>query len=301
VEPVIAAEALEKTYGRTRALAGLDLEVRPGEVFGFLGVNGAGKTTTIRILLDLIRPSAGSVRVLGLDPRRDGVELRRRLGYLEGDFVVDGRQNGHELLTYLGHLRGGVPAARISGLADRLRLDLGRPIGTLSKGNRQKVGLVQAFMHDPELLVLDEPTAGLDPYLQQEFTAMAREVVAEGRTVFMSSHVMSEVEKTSDRVGLLREGVLASVDTVESLRASATRRVEVVLGAAVPADAFTGVPGVSDVHVDGPLVRCRLDGPADALVKALAAHEVLSLTSEEPDLEEVFFDRYAGGREGASP
>jgi ABC-2 type transport system ATP-binding protein len=301
VEPVIAAEALEKTYGRTRALAGLDLEVRPGEVFGFLGVNGAGKTTTIRILLDLIRPSAGSVRVLGLDPRRDGVELRRRLGYLEGDFVVDGRQNGHELLTYLGHLRGGVPAARISGLADRLRLDLGRPIGTLSKGNRQKVGLVQAFMHDPELLVLDEPTAGLDPFLQQEFTAMAREVVAEGRTVFMSSHVMSEVEKTSDRVGLLREGVLASVDTVESLRASATRRVEVVLGAAVPADAFTGVPGVSDVHVDGPLVRCRLDGPADALVKALAAHEVLSLTSEEPDLEEVFFDRYAGGREGASP
>jgi beta-exotoxin I transport system ATP-binding protein len=301
VEPVIAAEALEKTYGRTRALAGLDLEVRPGEVFGFLGVNGAGKTTTIRILLDLIRPSAGSVRVLGLDPRRDGVELRRRLGYLEGDFVVDGRQSGHELLTYLGHLRGGVPAARISGLADRLRLDLGRPIGTLSKGNRQKVGLVQAFMHDPELLVLDEPTAGLDPFLQQEFTAMAREVVAEGRTVFMSSHVMSEVEKTSDRVGLLREGVLASVDTVESLRASATRRVEVVLGAAVPADAFTGVPGVSDVHVDGPLVRCRLDGPADALVKALAAHEVLSLTSEEPDLEEVFFDRYAGGREGASP
>ena len=301
MEPVIAAEALEKTYGRTRALAGLDLEVRPGEVFGFLGVNGAGKTTTIRILLDLIRPSAGSVRVLGLDPRHDGVELRRRLGYLEGDFVVDGRQSGHELLTYLGHLRGGVPAARISGLADRLRLDLGRPIGTLSKGNRQKVGLVQAFMHDPELLVLDEPTAGLDPFLQQEFTTMAREVVAEGRTVFMSSHVMSEVEKTSDRVGLLREGVLASVDTVESLRASATRRVEVVLGAAVPADTFTGVPGVSDVHVDGSLVRCRLDGPADALVKALAAHEVLSLTSEEPDLEEVFFDRYAGGREGVSP
>jgi ABC-2 type transport system ATP-binding protein len=301
VEPVIATEALEKTYGRTRALAGLDLQVHPGEVFGFLGVNGAGKTTTIRILLDLIRPTAGAVRVLGLDPRRDGVEMRRRLGYLEGDFVVDGRQSGHELLTYLGHLRGGVPAARISGLADRLRLDLGRPIGALSKGNRQKVGLIQAFMHDPELLVLDEPTAGLDPFLQQEFTAMAREVVGEGRTVFMSSHVMSEVQKTSDRVGLIREGVLVSVDTVESLRASATRRVEVVLAAAVPADAFTGVPGVSDVHVLGPVVRCRLDGPADALVKALATHEVISLTSEEPDLEEVFFDRYAREGEEASP
>jgi len=301
VEPVIATEALEKTYGRTRALAGLDLQVHPGEVFGFLGVNGAGKTTTIRILLDLIRPTAGAVRVLGLDPRRDGVEMRRRLGYLEGDFVVDGRQSGHELLTYLGHLRGGVPAARISGLADRLRLDLGRPIGALSKGNRQKVGLIQAFMHDPELLVLDEPTAGLDPFLQQEFTAMAREVVGEGRTVFMSSHVMSEVQKTSDRVGLIREGALVSVDTVESLRASATRRVEVVLAAAVPADAFTGVPGVSDVHVLGPVVRCRLDGPADALVKALATHEVISLTSEEPDLEEVFFDRYAREGEEASP
>ena len=301
MEPVIATEALEKTYGRTRALAGLDLQVHPGEVFGFLGVNGAGKTTTIRILLDLIRPTAGAVRVLGLDPRRDGVEMRRRLGYLEGDFVVDGRQSGHELLTYLGHLRGGVPAARISDLADRLRLDLGRPIGTLSKGNRQKVGLIQAFMHDPELLVLDEPTAGLDPFLQQEFTAMAREVVGEGRTVFMSSHVMSEVQKTSDRVGLIREGVLVSVDTVESLRASATRRVEVVLAAAVPADAFTGVPGVSDVHVLGPVVRCRLDGPADALVKALATHEVISLTSEEPDLEEVFFDRYAREGEEASP
>jgi beta-exotoxin I transport system ATP-binding protein len=295
VQPVIVAEALEKSYGRTRALTGLDLEVRPGEVFGFLGVNGAGKTTTIRIILDLIRPTGGSVRVLGLDPRREGVELRRRLGYLEGDFVVDGRQSSHELLTYLGHLRGGVAAARIAELAERLRLDLARPIGALSKGNRQKVGLVQAFMHEPELLILDEPTAGLDPFLQQEFARMARETVAEGRTLFMSSHVMSEVQKTSDRVGIIRDGRLASVDTVESLRESATRRVEVVFGGPVPAGAFAAVPGLSDLHVDGPVLHCRLDGSADALVKAMGAYEVLSLTSEEPDLEEVFFDRYADG------
>ena len=300
MEPVIAIEALEKSYGRTRALAGLDLEVRAGEVFGFLGVNGAGKTTTIRIVLDLIRPTAGTVRVLGLDPRRRGVELRRRLGYLEGDFTVDGRQTGRELLTYLGHLRGGVPAADVTDLADRLHLDVSRPIGTLSKGNRQKVGLVQAFMHRPELLVLDEPTAGLDPFLQKEFTAMAREVVAQGRTVFMSSHVMSEVQKVSDRVGIIREGRLASVDTVESLRASATRRVEAVLADPVAAEVFARVPGVSEVDVDGTVLRCRLDGPADALVKALSAHEVVSLTSEEPDLEEVFFDRYAGDRRGVS-
>ncbi len=301
MEPVILCQSLEKAYGRRQALAGLDLVVRPGEVFGFLGVNGAGKTTTIRIILDLIRPSSGSVRVLGLDPRRQGVELRRRIGYLEGDFAVDGRQSGHELLTYLGHLRGGVAPGRISGLAERLRLDLTRPIGSLSKGNRQKVGLVQAFMHDPELLVLDEPTAGLDPFLQQEFTAMAREVVGEGRTVFMSSHVMSEVQKTSDRVGIINDGRLASVDSVEHLRAGGTRRVEVVLADPVPAAAFTAVPGVSEVHVDGPVLHCRLDGPADALVKALAAHEVLSLTSEEPDLEEIFFDRYASGREAGAP
>ncbi len=293
MEPVIVSEGLEKSYGRTRALAGLDLAVAPGEVFGFLGMNGAGKTTTIRILLDLIRPTRGSVRVLGLDPRREGVLLRRRLGYLEGDFVVDGRQSGHELLTYLGHLRGGVPAARITELAERLSLDLSRAIGTLSKGNRQKVGLVQAFMHEPELLVLDEPTAGLDPFLQQEFTAMAREVVSEGRTVFMSSHVMSEVQKTSDRVGIIRDGRLASVESVESLRRNATRRVEVLLGGPPPPGAFTGIPGVSEVSVEGPLVVCRLEGSADALVKVLATHEVLSLTSEEPDLEEVFFARYA--------
>ncbi len=293
MEPVVAVEALEKSYGRTRALAGLDLEVRAGEVFGFLGVNGAGKTTTIRILLDLIRPSAGTVRILGLDPRRRGVALRRRLGYLEGDFTVDGRQSGHELLTYLGHLRGGVPSARITGLADRLDLDLSRPIAALSRGNRQKVGLVQAFMHEPELLVLDEPTSGLDPFLQREFTTMVREVVAEDRTVFMSSHVMSEVQKTADRVGIIRDGRLASVETVESLRASATRRIEAVFAAPVRPDDLAAVPGVSELDVEGVVLHCRLDGPADALVKALAAHEVVSLTSEEPDLEEVFFDRYA--------
>ncbi len=301
MDEVILTRGLEKAYGRTRALAGLDLEVRAGEVFGFLGVNGAGKTTTIRILLDLIRPTRGSVRVLGLDPRREGVALRRRIGYLEGEFTVDGRQSGHELLTYLGHLRGGVAPARITDLADRLRLDLARPIGTLSKGNRQKVGLVQAFMHDPELLILDEPTAGLDPFLQQEFAAMARAAVAEGRTVFMSSHVMSEVQKTSDRVGIIRDGRLAGVDTVESLRASATRRVEVVFAGPVAPEPFAGLPGVSEVRVDAAVLHCRLDGSADALVKALAAHDVLSLTSEEPDLEEIFFDRYAGERAEVAP
>jgi beta-exotoxin I transport system ATP-binding protein len=291
---VITIDALVKRYGRTHALDGLDLEVRSGEVFGFLGQNGAGKTTAIRILVDLIRPTSGSVRVLGMDPRADGVEIRRRIGYLAGDFVVDGRQRSQELLGYLGHLRGGVAPARIASLADRLNLDLRPRIGALSKGNRQKVGLVQAFMHEPELLILDEPTSGLDPFLQHEFTALTREAVAEGRTVFMSSHVMSEVQEVSDRVGIIRNGRLVSVDTVHSLRESATRRIEVVFAEPVTAEAFSRVAGVSELQVSDAVLHCRLDGPADALIKALATHHVLSLTSEEPDLEEIFFDRHTG-------
>jgi ABC-2 type transport system ATP-binding protein len=298
-ESVISIEGLRKSYGRVEALRGLDLEVRPGEVFGFLGPNGAGKTTTIRVLLDLIRPSGGRVEVLGLDPQHDGVALRRRLGYLEGDFVVDGRQSARELLTYLANLRGGVPSGRIAELAERLRLDLEPRIKTLSRGNRQKVVLVQAFMHDPELLILDEPTTGLDPFLQQEFMALAREATAQGRTVFMSSHVMSEVQQVSDRVGIIRDGALVAVEAVENLRASAIRRVEIVFAAPVPAQSFTGIDGVSEVEMRGQVLRCRLDGPADALVKAVAQHTVLSITSEEPDLEEVFFDQYANGGRSA--
>jgi beta-exotoxin I transport system ATP-binding protein len=299
-ESVIETEDLRKDYGRTHALVDVDLTVRSGEVFGFLGPNGAGKTTTTRILLDLIRPTAGRVRVLGLDCRRDGVALRRRVGYLPGDFVVDGRQTVHELLTYLGGLRGGVPAARITALAERLGLELHREIRTLSKGNRQKVGLVQAFMHSPELLVLDEPTSGLDPFLQQQFTAMAREVVAEGRTVFMSSHVMSEVQKVADRVGIIREGVLVDVAPVAQLLESAPRHIEIVFDRPVDPATFTGVDGLSEVHVVGPVLRCKLEGRADALVKVVARHTVVSLTSEEPALEDVFFTRYSAGADAAA-
>ncbi|MEV1144786.1 ABC transporter ATP-binding protein [Micromonospora sp. NPDC049799] len=292
-EPAIHTEGLVKTYGRNRGLTGLDLRVEPGEVYGFLGPNGAGKSTTIRLLLDLIRPTAGRVRVLGSDPYRDGVALRRRIGYLAGDFVVDGRQTARELLTYLGNLRGGVPRARIDDLAARLDLDLGRPIRGLSKGNRQKVGVVQAFMHSPELLILDEPTSGLDPFLQHEFLAMVREARADGRTVFMSSHVMSEVQQTADRVGIVREGRMVTVARVEELRERAVRKVEVTFAGPVDAAEFAALPGVSEVHVSGAVLRCRLDGRADALVKAAAGHTVVGLLSEEPDLEELFFGYYS--------
>jgi ABC-2 type transport system ATP-binding protein len=292
--PVIHAERLVKTYGRQRGLAGLDLEVRPGEVYGFLGPNGAGKSTTIRILLDLIRPTSGAVRVFGLRPRADGVALRRRIGYLAGEFVVDGRQTGRELLTYLGNLRGGVPRATVDDLAERFDLDLSRRIRDLSRGNRQKVGVVQALMHAPDLLVLDEPTSGLDPLMQQVFLGMVRQARSEGRTVFMSSHVMSEVQHTADRVGIIREGRMITVERVEALRERAVRRVEIHFARPVSPSDFVGVPGVSEIAVTGTALHCRLDGRADALVKAAARHQVESLLVEEPDLEELFLSAYRG-------
>ena len=288
----IRTEGLTKHYGRRRGLEGLDLHVRTGEVFGYLGPNGAGKTTTIRLLLDLIRPSGGAATVLGLDPRRQGVALRRRIGYLPGDFTVDTRQPVRELLTYLGNLRGGVPRSRIETLAERLDLDMSARIRSLSKGNRQKVGLVQAFMHQPELLILDEPTSGLDPLVQQRFLAMLREAKATGQTVFMSSHVLSEVQQSADRVGIVRGGRLAAVEEVEALRRRAIRRIEIHFDAPVPADAFTGLPDVRDVQVDGGTLRCRLSGPADPLLKAAARFTALSVLAEEPDLEELFLAYY---------
>jgi ABC-2 type transport system ATP-binding protein len=298
MDAAITLEGLTKDYGATRALDGLDLEVERGEIYGFLGPNGAGKTTTIRLLLDLIRPTAGRATVLGMDPRRDGVALRRRVGYLAGDFIVDGRQTARELLTYLGNLRGGVAPDRIDGLADRLGLDLGRRLGELSRGNRQKAGVVQAFMHDPELLVLDEPTSGLDPFLQQQFATLAVEAIGRGGTVFMSSHVMSEVQQTAQRVGIIRRGRLVAVERVEDLRENATRRVEIRFEAPVAAPPFAAVEGVSDLSVEGTLLRCRLDGRADALVKEAARHTVITLSVEEPDLEELFFRFYDRQEDG---
>jgi ABC-2 type transport system ATP-binding protein len=288
--PAIQTEALIKRYGRTgtTALKGLDLAVSRGEVFGFLGPNGAGKSTTIRILLDLIRPTSGNVRIFGVDPRTDP-SLRGKIGYLAGDFVANGRQSARELLTYLGDLRGGVPTQRVEQLAAAWDLDLDKRIGSLSKGNRQKIGVLQAFMHRPALLILDEPTSGLDPFLQQQFVSLVREAAGNGQTVFMSSHVMSEVQQTCDRVGIIRAGSLVTVEHIDDLRKRALRKIEVHFDSAAP---DLVADGISDVVVDGRVLRCKLSGDADALVKALARHHVVDLISEEPELEELFFTYY---------
>jgi ABC-2 type transport system ATP-binding protein len=298
-EAAIRTLGLCKRYGERPALVDVDLVVRTGEVFGFLGPNGAGKTTIIRVLLDLLRPTSGQVRVLGGEPRRDGPKLRRRIGYLPGDFVIYDRQTVADALSGLGRLRGGVDRRRVSQLAERLKLDLRRSVRELSKGNRQKVGLVQAFMHEPELLILDEPTDGLDPLLRHEFVDLVDEVRAEGRTVFLSSHNLSEVQATADRVGMIRAGRMVAVDTVESLRERAVRSVEIHFVGGVTAQDFAQVPYLRDVTVEsgsaGPVLRGHLTGVADGLVKEAARHTVRTLQVEEPDLEDVFMALYEGG------
>lgn len=288
----IRTSGLVKDYGRLRALAGVDLEVRRGEVFGFLGPNGAGKSTLIRVLLGLLAPTAGHAEVLGLRPTGDAAELRARIGYLPGELHMRGNATAGALLHYLANLRGTNGRARIQALAERLALDLGRPIRGLSKGNKQKVGLVQAFMHRPELLVLDEPTSGLDPLLQREFLALVDEAREGGATVFMSSHVLSEVERAADRVGVIREGRLLDVSDVRTLRHRAGQRVELRFAQVPDRTAFDGVPGLSQVSWDDTSLRLVLQGEPDALLKAAARYRVVGWSARERELEELFMDYY---------
>lgn len=292
-EVAIEAEALTKVYrGGARGVEDLTFRISAGEVFGFLGPNGAGKSTTIRMMLDLIRPTSGRLTILGRDARRDGAEIRARMGYMPGDLRLYPRMTGRELVGYFAHLRRMPGTGDAEPLARLLDLDLDRPLQALSRGNRQKVGLVQAFMHRPEVLVLDEPTSGLDPIVQQAFAALIRETAGRGGTVFLSSHVLSEVQHMADRVGVVREGRLELVDTIEALRTRAAQRVEVTFGAPPPEGAFAGLAGVRELERHGAVVLMALEGSADALVKRLAGFEVLAIDSHEADLEDVFLGLY---------
>jgi len=290
--PAISANGITKSYGRHRGIVDLDLAVLPGEVFGYLGPNGAGKTTTIRLLLDYIRPTRGSVSVLGLGSHEQSREIRRRVGYLPGELRLYSSLSGRELISYFANLRGGVAWARVDELARRLDCDLSREIRTLSSGNRQKLGLIQALMSDPELLILDEPTNGLDPLVQQTFYDLVREARAAGRTVFLSSHVLPEVERVCDRVGILREGRLVAVERIADLRARAIRKLEIVFGDPLGPDAFAGVEGIRDVAVESDTLRCTVVGSMDPVLKAANHHEIRVLSSVEPSLEEIFLAYY---------
>ncbi len=290
--PAIELCSVVKDYGRTRALAGIELRVEPGRIFGFLGPNGAGKTTTIRILLDLIRPTAGTARVLGFDCQRQSIEVRRRVGYVPGDLRMYESMRAGEFLDFIDSFRPARrdPAFR-AALLERLALDPARRIRVLSKGNRQKLGLIQALMHRPELLVLDEPTSGLDPLVQEEVSRLLEEAVADGRSVFLSSHALSEVERVCQSVAIIRQGEIAAVEDVARLKARSMHVVEVTFGGPPPPRLFD-LPGVRVVRVDGNTVHVQAHDGIDALVKAIATQRVLDLRTEQPSLEDIFLAYY---------
>ena len=289
---VVRIEGLVKHYGRLEAVRGIDIEVRRGEVLGFLGPNGAGKSTTIRCLLGLLRPTAGHIDVFGLDATREPVAVRRRLTYLPGELRLPERLTASELVASVGRLRGGFSPKRRDELAERLQLDLRRRLRDLSTGNRRKVALLLAFLFDAELLVLDEPTNGLDPLMQHEFLAMVREARAAGSTVFLSSHVLSEVQRAADRVVVLRAGKVVAQGTVAELRGRARQRIEVWFEDEPPAAELAAVPGLVDALIDDRRFTATLAGPIGPLLAVLARHRVASMLVEEPDLEEAFLDLY---------
>ena len=289
----LRTEGLTKHYGDFPALVDLDLDVRRGEVFGFLGPNGAGKTTTIRTVMDEIRPTKGTATVLGLDSHRDSVEIRRHIGYLPSDLALYPNLTGRDTLTYFANLRGGVEWAHVGALAERLDADLSKKVGDLSSGNRQKVGIIQAMMSRPELIIMDEPSTGLDPLVQRELQTMMREEANQGHTVFLSSHTLSEVQRVADRVGIIRSGRLIALETVSGLRTKATRRVELDLDAVADPAVFLAVPGTGDVTVDGHRVALTYAGRMDTLLAAVAVrYQLLDLSTQEADLEEIFLRFY---------
>jgi len=300
-ENVVLVQGLKKSYGRVQALRGIDLEVRRGEIFGFLGPNGAGKTTTIRCLLDLIRPDRGAIRVLGINPQADPVAVRTRTGYLPGELMLDDNLTAEQQLHQLNDLRGQrADWHYVQQLAQQLELDLKRPIRNLSKGNKIKVGIVQALMHRPQLLLLDEPTFGLDPLMQQQVHRLLKEAQASGATVFFSSHILSEVQATAERVAIIRQGLIAEVAETASLINRALRRARIRFKEAVDAQPLWTMPGVKLLSFDDSTnLVLQVEGEMNGLIKALAAFPVLDFETERPSLEDVFLTYYESDRKEA--
>lgn len=297
--PVIETDGLTKSYGGSRGIEDLDLTVAEGEVFGFLGPNGAGKTTTIRTLLDLLHPTSGKARILGLDSRRDSRVIRARIGNLPGEFAFDEHFTGAELLALFARMRGMRDRGIAEQLIERFKADMSRPLRELSRGNRQKVGLIQALFHEPELLILDEPTGGLDPLMQEEFLTVISEQRERGATVFISSHDLAEVERSCDRVGIIRAGRLVAIEDVAAMRGRAYRDVEVTFttSAAAAADDLREIPGIDGLKLDGPTARFKASGDLDSVIKAIGRHGIGDVEITRPTLEELFLAYYDGSHE----
>jgi ABC-2 type transport system ATP-binding protein len=290
--PAIVCAGLTKDYGQGRGVFDLDLEIRRGEIFGLIGPNGAGKTTMIRLLMDLIRPDRGAATLLGLAARSDSLAIKRRVGYLPGELPQFPGVSAGQVIGLLARLRGGVDPDRLRLLAERLDLDLGRKFSDLSHGNKQKVGLIQAFMHEPELLILDEPTLGLDPLMQREFRRLVQESVDAGGTVLLSSHVLAEVELVCDRIGLIRGGRMLRAGSLTELRTARRHQIDAVIGGRRDVAELAAIHGVTDAQVVGDRVSCTVVGPVGALLAWLSAGDVLELDSRELSLEEVFLDEF---------
>jgi len=293
--PAIRTVGLTKDYGLGRGLFDLDLHIAGPEVFGYLGPNGAGKTTTIRLLMGMIRPTGGQAFVFGLDAVREAVEVKRKVGYLPGDVPQFGSLRGSEIVAYLGGMRGGLDRKRVRSIAERFDLDLSRRFREYSSGNKQKLAILLAFMHKPELLILDEPTSSLDPLNQQEFYSLLKEARDDGATVFLSSHVLSEVQRVCDRVGIIRDGRLVQLAQLDELRGIQVHRVELTFAGEddVPEPAIRAAEGVEDVKVAGRVVTCSVRGSIDPLLLAIRDARVVELVSTEPSLEEVFLSHFA--------
>jgi ABC-type multidrug transport system ATPase subunit len=296
----IRTSKLSKDYGLGHGLFDLDLEVSAQEVFGYLGPNGAGKSTTIRCLMGMIQPTSGSAQIFGLDCQRDSVAVKRKVGYIPGDMPQFGSLHGKEVVAYLGGLRGGADPQLVRSIAERFDLDLGRRFREYSSGNKRKLGIVLAFMHRPELLILDEPTSGLDPLNQQEFYTLLREARDGGATVFLSSHILSEVEHVCDRVGIIRSGRLVNVAQLEELHNIRVHKVEIefALESVVPEEAIRSAAGIEDVVVADHRLSCTVKGSFAPILKALEGAAVTNLVSHEPSLEEIFLTFY---KEEATP
>lgn len=288
---IISTTKLSKVFPNNRGVFDLNLRVNQGEVFGYLGPNGAGKTTTIRVFLDLARASSGSVEIFGLDSRKDSVEIKKRIGFLPGDLDLYDNMTGREFLEYFSSLRGGTDDQYVKELANRLNSNLDHSIGTLSHGNKQKLGLIQAFMHKPELLILDEPTQGLDPLIQHEFYHLIEELKNEGKTVFISSHILPEVERICDRVGIIREGRLIATETIKNLKENALRPIEVQFSQKIKESDFAGLQ-LENLKIEDKILRCSVKGSMDPFIKRLSSFEILNLVTHEPDLEEIFLKFY---------
>ena len=297
----ITTKALTKDYGGGRGLFDLDLEVAEAEVFGYLGPNGAGKTTTIRLLMGLIHATRGSASIFGLDSMRDAVQIKRLVGYMPGELAQFGGLRGRDIVGHFAALRGGVEPARVKDITERLDLDLGLKFREYSTGNKRKLGILLAFMHRPRLLVLDEPTSGLDPLNQQEFYKLVREATADGATVFLSSHVLSEVEHVCERVGIIRHGNLVKVSKLEDMHEMHLRRVEVEFAGQAEPQLFKGLPGIENVEANHHRVTFTVHGSFEPVADALAGHHIVNVASHEPSLEEIFLTYYEDAPQEVAP